>query len=261
MTTQDTGVPNFSAPVPSEGIGPQQLPGEDGLRRPKRGDINRDGLYFWRFKRGRETWVSKATFEGWQERHKAIMQEHRKTDTFVATRNKWQDENADRIQKKSKAWRLANRADCIRNTIEWKAANPEKVRVLRAASFIRSKEDPKGYAYRRRQSAFSGRIRRTLKHGGYLRADGQDTIGILFLLWARQFFPPTQDLEIDHLFPVSWFMRTRAPIDELNDPLNVRWVTPRDNQDKATLLPTPEVLLAHEQLVARWYLEMNTYTL
>ena len=250
MQTQNISVLNFSAPVPFEGIGSQQLPEEGGQQRLKRGDTRSDGRRFVSYIHKRsEYWVTEERFLYLQEYAKHTREKFRKANPHYMSQ--WNAKNARRRKKLRRASYLLNYKKERLGNKRWKENNPEKIREIQKRK--RKRESFRPFCREKKKAVF--RLFYFSRVGAAKRSDRpHEADAARFLRWmsAQVKGFSFSSYEVDHLAPMA--SMTWATIGRVNAPENVRWVTMQENRAKGDRAPSFEELFSHLMLVDFWKL-------
>lgn len=233
---QDTPAssPDFSAPMPPEGIGAQQLP-KGGAQRFKRGHVRADGAVFFRYLRGTAWWVSQSRFEALTRAEFARLQ-------------RWHEAHPKRQKELSESYYAKNKNACVARAKRWAAQNPEKISLIRRRRYHKIQTTPTLRTARNLRT----RLRMSYLHR-YTSGRAREKAAVSFLLWLAPQIEAAGPLHIDHLWPVSSFEPREAAF--VNAPENVRWLSAKANLKKAAKSPTQEEFFQHLMLVLLWKLQ------
>lgn len=257
------------------------------MTRRKRGDC-KEGLLFWRYKKGKEQWVTKEKYQilsgqkvAWTraniDRVRAVNKKsaalHADTRRARAKERGYTPEQAAKRRALAKL-RYQKDKDVGKARINnWRRDNPERSREITKAYRTRYpdrfRDSMNRWAKKMRATdviySAATRLRRRLK----VAVDGKclskrdavsksrDRVTIAFLQWlaGRQSLGEVYwtRYAIDHIIPVVWWKDNRPDeLELMNAPENVRWLTPSENSKKSASMPSQEEIDAHLLLVSEW---------
>jgi len=91
------------------------IAGEQATVKRKRGDVREDGMIFFRYKNGKEVWLSSEEFQ-------------RATNLQSLANRKYNKTNIKKKRESAKIYRDSHRDFHIQRTRDWRARNPDKVK-------------------------------------------------------------------------------------------------------------------------------------
>lgn len=253
----------------------------------KRGE-RRGELIFWRYKKGREQWVTKEKYEhlagqkvSWTQANISRVREINKKSALLhadarrarARELGYTPEQAARRRERGRLRYQENRIEGAARVRGWRHANIERSRELvkeyreRYPDKVNAMMNRRAKERRATDAVYSvaSRLRTRLKQAVTLkcmsrldtlsRSKDKESVGFLQWLANNKSLGDKYwtQYDIDHLIPVAWWKANRPDeLEQMNAPENVQWLTPSENSKKSASMPSQEEIDAHLLLVSEW---------
>lgn len=213
----------------------------------KRGDTRPDGLIYWgQNKRDGELWVGPERYEEKRNAHAKDALARYRSNT----------EYREKIKEYQKSYRRDTK-NKIKLTEYFRVLylkDPNRKRAVMARKKARYREDADFAVLSKLRARLRCAVKKRAKRLGLATSSrAADRVSVAFLLWLanKKGVNPLDGLKwhIDHLTPVSKFS---GPLENVNAPENVRWLSARDNAEKRDRTPAKQEVEDHLTLVAEW---------
>jgi len=257
------------------------------MNKRKRGE-QKDGLLFWRYKKGREQWVTEEKYillagqkVAWTkanlDRVRAVNKKsailHADVRRARARERGYTPEQATKRRDRGRLQYQENRVEGASRIRLWRYANLERSRELVREYRERHPDKVNAMMNRRAKErratdavyALASRLRTRIKQAVTLKCSSKyptpsrskDREAVRFLQWLAEYKSLGEAYwtryAIDHLIPVVWWKANRPEeLELMNAPENVRWLTPSENSKKSASMPSQDEINTHLKLVAEW---------